>query len=226
MSNVLILALNKKVENLKNDVDALIGEVGETGAAGKDGKDGKDGTDGVSSVGKIGPQGNTGATGKQGARGTDGVDGVSLKNALVDLDGMLTFELSDGSVLDAGSLGSLQQQAGTVVHQSVGISERTVLDLISTHGDVCLKGEDTLDFGTGSSSATTVITGQPLISDDSVIRANIKMVATEDHSVDEILLDPIIVSVKDVVVGTGFTIHGGLSHSITHGTYVVQWTSL
>ena len=50
------------------------GEQGRTGASGADGKDGKDGKNGV-----------------------DGSNGVSVVDAEVDIDGTLSFTLSDGS---------------------------------------------------------------------------------------------------------------------------------
>ena len=63
---------------------------GDTGAPGPKGRDGKDGVDGKD--------------GKDGKDGVDGEDGVSVVDADVDFDNKLRLTLSDGSIIDAGSI--------------------------------------------------------------------------------------------------------------------------
>ena len=63
------------------------GLTGATGPAGRDGKDGIDGRDG-----------------KDGVDGVDGEDGISVVDADIDFDNKLRLTLSDGSIIDAGSI--------------------------------------------------------------------------------------------------------------------------
>lgn len=64
-------------------------------AFGEDGEDGKDGIDGEN--------------GKDGADGQDGADGVGIRSVYINGQGHLMVVLTDGSVIDAGAVGSLPQ---------------------------------------------------------------------------------------------------------------------
>lgn len=70
-------------------------------------------------------------------------------------------------------------------------------------------GTATVNFGAfpGSSDATVVITGQAGILATSIVQAWIRPVATADHSADEHVIEHIKVVARDIVAGTGFTIH-------------------
>lgn len=70
-------------------------------AFGEDGKDGKDGRDG-----RDGENGKNGRDGEDGKDGKDGNDGISIVNVKISENGHLTVSLSDGTVIDAGYVGT------------------------------------------------------------------------------------------------------------------------
>jgi hypothetical protein len=90
-------------------------------------------------------------------------------------------------------------------------------------GSANVKGIATLDFGAGSVSTETVITGYSQIASDTVIMVSMRIAATSEHTVDDLLTDPIRVAVKDLVVGVGFTIDGRMDNAEANGTYQVNW---
>ena len=63
------------------------GDKGDSGPAGTDGANGKDGKDGI-----------------DGKDGVSGKDGISVVDASVDFDNSLVLKLSDGNIIDAGSI--------------------------------------------------------------------------------------------------------------------------
>lgn len=71
------------------------------------------------------------------------------------------------------------------------------------------QGNTTVDFGVfpGVSDTTVTITGQAGIVADSCVEAWVRGEASADHSSDEHVLETIKVVAKDIVAGTGFTIH-------------------
>jgi hypothetical protein len=73
-----------------------------------------------------------------------------------------------------------------------------------------MKGTATLDFGAfpGKSDASVTVTGQTTIVAESLVEAWIRLEATADHTVDEHLVDPPVISAGNIVAGTGFTIYG------------------
>lgn len=67
--------------------------------------------------------------------------------------------------------------------------------------------EGEVDFGSGKSDATLVITGQSGIVAGSKVSAWVVAKATTDHSADEHWLETISVMAGNIVAGTGFTIY-------------------
>jgi|TARA_R110000803_G_scaffold7394_1_gene23823 hypothetical protein len=90
-------------------------------------------------------------------------------------------------------------------------------------GSTVLSGIATLDFGLGRTFAETTLTGYSGITADSVILVAMRITATAEHTVDDLLADPIRVAVKDLVVGVGFTIDGRMDNAQASGTYKVHW---
>jgi hypothetical protein len=86
-----------------------------------------------------------------------------------------------------------------------------------------VKGTATLDFGTGSLTTETVLTGLVSVSTSSVIITTLKIVATPEHRIDDLLIDPIRLAVKDLVAGVGFTIYGEMDNARANGTYEIDW---
>jgi hypothetical protein len=87
-------------------------------------------------------------------------------------------------------------------------------------------GSAVLDFGSSSRSTDTVVTGVPSVRANSIIVLQVKFEATEDHSVDEIIVDPIRVVAFEINVGVGFTIRGTMDNSFTNGKYNVSFALL
>ena len=111
MEEVIILA--KELKKVKATVASLVaiplpvaGDTGPRGFVGNDGKAGKDGKAGLA-----------GSSGKAGKDGEDGKAGVFIVDAEVDIDGTLSFELSDGSFI------------------------KTTTEVVGAKGDQGLKGE-------------------------------------------------------------------------------------
>lgn len=83
----------------------------------------------------------------------------------------------------------------------------------------------TVDFGSdakGSRLAEVVVTGQTSITATSRVRAWIAAIATADHNVAEHVIIPFQVTIRDIVVGTGFTIQV-VSDWHLNGEFTVQW---
>jgi hypothetical protein len=89
-------AVEQRVNDKLIEISQLPAKVGAQGPAGRDGKDGNPGKDGR--------DGKAGRDGKDGQDGADGQDGVSVVDAKIDFDNSLTIYLSNGAVIDAGSL--------------------------------------------------------------------------------------------------------------------------
>lgn len=111
-----------QLEELANSVSQKVGpkgdkgDKGDPGPAGVDGKDGRDGKDGIN-----------------GKDGIDGKDGVSVVDAKVDFDGSLVLTLSDGSVIDAGTIIAVNNKNDLTVYKSgavqVSAFDDTVLSI-------------------------------------------------------------------------------------------------
>lgn len=91
------------------------------------------------------------------------------------------------------------------------------------------QGTATLDFGVhpGSTHATIAVTGQASIVAGSLVEAWIRPEATADHSADEHMLENLEIVARDIVAGTGFTIHGiegpNNGQSKPYGQFSVAW---
>jgi hypothetical protein len=84
-------------------------------------------------------------------------------------------------------------------------------------------GVATLDFDSGAMTASVVVTGITAITSASVVTAELRIQATAEHTVEDMLIDPIRVAVSDLVAGTGFTIEGAMDNAPANGTYQVNW---
>jgi hypothetical protein len=88
-------------------------------------------------------------------------------------------------------------------------------------------GEAQLDFGAKPSknnSAQVAITGLAGILSTSTVTATLRLEATADHPVDDLLAEPIIVSAGNIAEGVGFTIYGRVHNGTGYGLYNVNYT--
>jgi len=191
------------------------GRDGSNGADGDDGADGKDGQDGID--GQDGTDGTNGINGQDGLDGkdataTDGADGVGVDNTSVDKRGHLIVTLTDGRTIDAGKLP--KGKDGSQFHGMIAGGPSTARP----------SGIATLDFADDSNIATVDITGLSGITSTSVVMLQMRIEATADNSLNDLLIDPIRVAVSAYTVGVGFTIHGTMEHGPAQGLYLVNWT--
>ena len=86
-----------------------------------------------------------------------------------------------------------------------------------------VQGVATLDFGAGAMEASAIVTGISLAEITSFATAELRIEATADHSVSDLLYDPIRLQVHDMVAGVGFTITGMMDNAPANGTYTINW---
>jgi hypothetical protein len=147
----------------------------------------------------IGIQGITGVTGNTGAQGDAGPAGSTGSTGLQGAQ---------------GSTGPTGSQGAQGIQGVQGLSSNTV------------NGTAQLDFGTGNKTAEVVVTGVSDALTTSRVIASLRIVATTDHTTDDLLVDPIRVSVKSLVNATGFTIYGEMNNAKANGLYSVDWLLL
>lgn len=81
-----------------------------------------------------------------------------------------------------------------------------------------------LDFGqTKNKSMELFVPTVRSIKKSEIVNCYMRIEETEDHSEDEMAIDPIRVVVKSIEAGLGFTIFGEMENARTHGKYKVQW---
>tara|TARA_R110000782_G_scaffold3228_1_gene11901 strand:+ start:5129 stop:6184 length:1056 start_codon:yes stop_codon:yes gene_type:complete len=223
----------------KQGLTGAVGPLGESGQAGKQGVPGKDGKDAEK-----------GAQGLPGLNGYDGVDGVSVEKAWVDGKYHLTLRLDSGKVIDAGYVrgpaGASAGKGGRVTGSYSGggsgsnfyvtgatYNEAGELVITNSNGSTINAGSQAqalsktgiaeLDFGASNKTTSVVVEGVGLVVQNSVVLASMRVEETEDHPVDDLLVDPIRVAISSLVVGTGFTVHGTMDNATANGKYKVEW---
>jgi hypothetical protein len=226
-------------------IDGVNGTDGTNGIDGKAGVDGKDGADGLrgkagdsvkgdqgvqgdqgdkgetgdqgeaGEAGQVGPQGERGPQGKDGQavkgdKGDKGDDGGGITSAAIDANGNLIITLDDGSKLDAG------RAKGKDAKQFHGM-------IAGGPSTPRPSGVVELDFGASASTATVDVTGVSRIEAESVVFCAMRIQATVNHTVDDMLVDPIRLAALSIVPGVGFTIFGAMDNAPANGKYLVQW---
>ena len=141
-------------------------------------------------------------------------------------------DVDESPIAQHHTLGILPNQAahGDHVHDGKSSKKINYSDIEGTPasstgstGAALSSGIATLNFGSGSTSAQTTLTGHSGITATSVILVALRVIATAEHTAEDMLVDPIRVAVKDLVVGVGFTIDGRMDNAQANGTYKVNW---
>jgi hypothetical protein len=210
-----------------NGTDGLDGEQGLQGAVGKAGSDGTDGERGPQ--GEVGPKGDKGDTGK------------GIASIKVNAEDMLVITFDDGDMTVAGKMHFTKETSGGSGYYtgapvgSFGITGTKLnaaseLIIIGAWGKEFNtgfvkkpSGIAELDFGTGSKTTEVVVTGVSEMRAYSPVFHSVLIEETEDHSVDDLLVDPIRIAIRSNVVGVGFTIYGEMDNAPANGKYKVQW---
>jgi hypothetical protein len=84
-------------------------------------------------------------------------------------------------------------------------------------------GTAQLNFGTGNKTAEVIVTGVSGALTTSRVMAAVRMEATASHLIDDLLIDPIRVSIKSLINSTGFTVYGEMNNAEANGLYNVDW---
>jgi len=154
-------------------------------------------------------------------KGLDGSDGVGIDKISISENHHLMFKMTSGKTVDAGYVrGAAGVNASKGGRVTGGYSGGSASALLSPKGVV------TLDFGTGSKTSEVVVSGVPSITPNSIVMCALRLEETAEHSVDDLTVDPISVSIKDLVEGVGFTLQGIMFNARANGTYKVHWHSV
>lgn len=88
------------------------------------------------------------------------------------------------------------------------------------------QGTATINFGAigsvGNRSSVNV-TGQASILSNSAVEGWLRLEATAEHPVDDLLIDPVKVIAGNIVAGTGFTLYAEMPYGNAYGNYKVDW---
>lgn len=119
-----------------------------------------------------------------------------------------TAMLSSGSSWVATAIPDCDDSGGNHLNYDAGTNAFSC-GTSSSGGGGANKGSAIVDFGAfpGSADATVTVTGQTSILSGSVVMVQVRPDATADHSADEHLVTPMRCIPKNIVAGTGFTIH-------------------
>lgn len=118
---------------------------------------------------------------------------------------------------------------GPPVNFTAGIKDvfATIPSLSTQQSDqnVTNTGTAIIDFGAwpGAPDTSIDIIDQGNILAESYVVANLMAVTTVDHDVDEVWVDPPIITVGSVIQGTGFTIYAQAREDPLYGQYQVSW---
>lgn len=119
--------------------------------------------------------------------------------------------------------------SGSIVDFSAGVKDvfLTAPSLLDREADenITAAGSAIIDFGAwpGSPETSISITGQFSISSNSFLSANLLAQDTDDHSADEVWVDPPTITAGNVVAGSGFTIYAQAHTGNLYGKYPVNW---
>lgn len=107
----------------------------------------------------------------------------------------------------------------------IGVANGGAVIVNDINGVLILRsGVATLDFADNSNEATVDVTGVVSTLTTSVINVDMRIEATADNSVNDLLIDPIRVTVTARSAGVGFTIYGTMDHGPAQGLYKVDWS--
>ena len=67
------------------------------------------------------------------------------------------------------------------------------------------------------------VTGQASITATSKVEAWVRLSVTAEHSVDEVRVEALKITVGSIVAGTGFTVYGEVLNGRTYGNYTIDW---
>lgn len=207
--------------------ESVKGDKGEPGVSVK----GPAGLPGKSVKGDKGPPGDSvkgdkgepgrdarGIKGDEGDPGLDGLDGVGVDKIHISENHHLMFKMTSGKTIDAG-----YARGAAGVNASKGGRVSGAPSMGSGFRTVTPRGIAILDFGSGALEAEVLVTNLPLMAVDSVVMCAMRIEETPEHPVDDLLVDPIRVAIKDFVTASGFTIYGTMDNGRANGTYKVHW---
>jgi hypothetical protein len=201
--------LGPKGDSIKGDKgdkgDSVVGLKGDKG-------DTIRGPKGLRGESVTGNRGLAGVKGDKGDKGNKGDTGVGVKSTKINPKGHLITTYTDGRKEDSGELPKGADGKVPLVYNAGGGGQVKIPSGISE-----------LDFGLSSKTATVVVTGVASITSTSVVLCKMRIEDTEDHTAEDLLIDPIRVEAFAIVAGVGFTIYGTMENAPASGKYKVQW---
>jgi hypothetical protein len=135
---------------------------------------------------------------------------------------------------DSGAVGA-RNPADSAYVNARGADPQIADDLVTKrYGDANYGGGGSVNQGTATCSfgstwtngpVSVAITGQTAILSTSIVEAWLALVATSDHSEDEvkILAPELGVVAGDIVPGTGFTVYMTCTQEPMYGAFTVNW---
>jgi hypothetical protein len=116
-----------------------------------------------------------------------------------------------------------------IITSAVNIEKHSSLNNIripgpkGADGASAISGTAELNFGSSNKTAEVIVTGVSGVVTTSRVVSTIRIEATTNHSVDDLLVDPIRTSVKSLIEGVGFTVYGEMDNASANGLYKVDW---
>tara|TARA_R110000782_G_scaffold150944_3_gene243671 strand:+ start:136 stop:609 length:474 start_codon:yes stop_codon:yes gene_type:complete len=154
---------------------------------------------------------------------------ATTKKRISDLPSLTSLTANDIVIVTSGenqvSYKVSTDVLGAFLLPLLSANIQTSVDTAVANTPVLLKGQATLDFGTGSITTSTAVTSITGITANSIVMCAVKIVATSEHPVDDLLVDPIRVHTTNVIPGVGFTVYGQMDTGRARGTYTIHWTA-
>jgi hypothetical protein len=78
-------------------------------------------------------------------------------------------------------------------------------------------------IGSVSNFTGSLVTGQASILTTSQVEAWLRIEATTSHSIDDLVVDPVYVTVGPITASIGFPIYATMPYGTAYGDYKIDW---
>jgi len=117
-------------------------------------------------------------------------------------------------------------EVGRIAWQRDNDSLYLLLDTTPTWLSISpIRGVATIDFGAigAIGNHISLDVADTSVQADSIIEASLRLEATSDHPIDDLINDPIVVAAGNIDPGVGFTIYGTMPVGNAYGDYKVNY---
>lgn len=135
-----------------------------------------------------------------------------------------SVKIASGAVV-SGKLGNNAIISGNIASGQIGkfhISSGTIDSSVGPN-----IGTVSLNFGSignGSPYSSIDVIGQNNVKGTSSIQAWLSLSTTPEHGLDDLINDPVLVTVGNIVSGVGFTVYGRTIIGFSYGNYSINWS--